>query len=119
MTHKRFYNRKNLWGSLVGAVILAVIMYFLNNLPILTGENFGALKAVQELCQYFHIDNTETSDVIFIDVGYDKKLVECFDTRTGKNIGNIPITDRTKLRELLNILEYSGYKYIVLDISVR
>lgn len=116
MTHKRFYNRKNLWGSLVGAVILAVIMYFLNNLPILTGENFGALKAVQELCQYFHIDNTETSDVIFIDVGYDKKLVECFDTRTGKNIGNIPITDRTKLRELLNILECSGYKYIVLDI---
>lgn len=116
MTHNRFNNGKNLWGSLVGAVILAVIMYFLNNLPILTGENFGELKAVQELCQYFHIDNTGTSDVIFIDVGYDKKLVEYPDTRTGKIVGNIPITDRTKLCELLKILECSGYKYIVLDI---
>ncbi len=61
-------------------------------------------------------DKAVPEDVVFINVSYDKQLVDIED-EFGIPLGNSAVTDRQKLTRLLDIIDSSGsYKYVLLDV---
>ena len=61
-------------------------------------------------------DKAPAEDVIFINVANDKQLVKIAD-EFGIPIGNAAITDRTKLKSLLSLIQSSAdYQYVLLDV---
>ncbi len=104
--------------STILSCILIVIGYFVNNLPIFTGENLDQYFLIQKTSEFLRLSpKYEHNDAFFINVSYDKELVNVNGAGPDGVLGNTPITDRNKLYELLKILkDDSGYKYIVLDI---
>ena len=60
------------------------------------------------------IDKNE--DALFVNVAYDKQLIERHDNY-GMTVGDVDITDRTKLCSFLKMLQKAdSYKYIFLDV---
>lgn len=104
--------------SSVFSCVLIVLGYFVNNLPIFTGENLDQYFLIQKTSEFLRLSpKYEHNDAFFINVSYDKELVNVNGAGPDGVLGNTSITDRNKLYELLKILkEDSGYKYIVLDI---
>ena len=102
--------------SLCNTIILLLLTYVLNNQPLFTGEDLNQyawmelFKGKAGLSE--HIDY---KDALFINVTYDKQLVEKCDD-FGMPIGEIDITDRTKLLEILRLLNGTNYRYVILDI---
>ena len=61
-------------------------------------------------------DVDEKKDALFVNVAYDKQLIERHDDY-GMTVGNVDITDRTKLKSFLETLQRTdGYKYVFLDV---
>ena len=61
-------------------------------------------------------DNQDYKDALFINVAYDKQLVDYCD-ELGMPVGNVDITDRNKLLQILTMLDSTRqYKYIFLDV---
>lgn len=113
---------KNKYSTLILSTILSCVLivlgYFVNNLPIFTGENLDQYFLIQKTSEFLRLSpKYEHTDAFFINVSYDKELVNVNGAGPDGVLGNTSITDRNKLYELLKILkEDSGYKYIVLDI---
>lgn len=113
---------KNKYSTLILSTILSCVLivlgYFVNNLPIFTGENLDQYFLIQKTSEFLRLSpKYEHNDAFFINVSYDKELVNVNGAGPDGVLGNTSITDRNKLYELLKILkEDSGYKYIVLDI---
>lgn len=104
--------------SMVLSIILFILGYFINNLPVFTGENLDQFFLTQKVCELFGQNNElDHSDALFINVSYDKEVVQVQgDAPLGK-LGNTAITDRAKLYDLLKVLDDEGaYKYIILDL---
>ena len=103
--------------SLCNVVLLSLLTYFLNNQPLFTGENLNRYAWMEWLKEKIGLA-TETGhdDVLFVNVAFDKQLIERTD-EYGIPIGNIDITDRSKLLEMLRALHSTAkYKYIFLDV---
>ena len=105
-------NRIILLKSFVWAVVLFVGSYFLHNLPwSWGGKNVGQWI---ELITHGTDGTVVPSDIYLINVAYDRELVDL--AQDGDTIGNIDITDRSKLLSLLERLRDADYKYIMLDV---
>lgn len=103
--------------SLFNVLILMSLSYILNNQPIFTGEDLNMhawLEWIKEKLGY--VDHNGAKDALFINVAYDKQFVKKTDNY-GMTVGNVAITDRSKLLKILQILRRTNtYKYIFLDV---
>ena len=103
--------------SLGNTIILLLLSYILNNLSFFTGENLNQYAWMEWIKGKVGLEeNIDYKDALFINVAYDKQLVDKCD-EFGMPVGNTDITDRTKLLELLELLtETNNYKYVILDV---
>ena len=110
--------RRIIYISLLNVIILLFGGYVWNNQPLYTGEDITELSHIQwfwEIIGGRTVDE-ELDSTLFINVSYDKQLVEHRDT-IGEPIGVTDVTDRAKLLELLQLAkETNTYKYLILDI---
>lgn len=113
----RFIN-KDIKFSVISAVLLTVLCYFVNNLPVFTGENLNQLFATQYLCEKVGKElRTNLDSVTFFNVSNDKQLIYTYDADTIDVIKTSVVTDRRKLSQFLHLLKEAGsYKYIILDL---
>ena len=99
-------------------MFLTFCSYVWNNLPLYTGEDITQLSHIQwfwEVVGGRTVDE-ELDSALFINVSYDKQLVEHRDA-DGESLGKTDVTDRTKLLELLRMAEEAdNYKYLILDV---
>lgn len=102
--------------SFVSAVLLLLLGYFSNNLPIFTGENLDQQYVSQIICEKFGIEEKMDYDsVTLFNVSNDKQLAYSCNV-DGDTIKSTAITDRRKLLHILELLQKSNsYKYIILD----
>ena len=106
--------------SLCNAFLLLFITYIINNQPLFTGENLDYYAWMELLKEKIGLPkDIDTNDALFVNVAYDKQLVDKVDDY-GMTIGNIDITDRSKLLSFLQSLHKTDvYKYIILDIRIE
>lgn len=60
-------------------------------------------------------EDEPVDDVVFINVSYDKELVERNDM-FGLPVGNTAVTDRGKLLKILQMIDSTAYRYVMLDV---
>lgn len=103
--------------SLGNTIILLLLSYILNNQALFTGEDLNQYAWMEFIKEKIGLsEHIDYKDALFINVAYDKQLVDKCD-EFGMPIGNIDITDRTKLLGLLNLLtETNTYRYIIFDV---
>lgn len=110
--------RKIIYVSILNVIILMFGNYLWNNQPLYTGEDITEYSHIQwfwEVLGGRTIDE-ELDSALFINVSYDKQLVEHRDT-IGETLGMTDVTDRSKLLELLKKAETAdNYKYLILDV---
>ena len=110
--------RKIIYVSILNVIILMFGNYLWNNQPLYTGEDITEFSHIQwfwEVLGGRTIDE-ELDSALFINVSYDKQLVEHRDT-IGETLGMTDVTDRSKLLELLKKAEAAdNYKYLILDV---
>lgn len=103
--------------SLMNAIIISLLSYWWNNMPILTGEKlvlFGGAEFVKDRFGINH--QAPDSNVLFVNIAYDRTLVEK-KNQYDLTVGNTDITDRAKLLQFLQILDsVDTYSYIFLDV---
>lgn len=119
---KRFYNKIKsntftlLW-SVVSATAVFLLCYFIDNLPYSFVGDATIGQHIEQVKQYFGTDTDSVpSDILLINIAYDRELVDVVD-EFGFHKGNIDITDRAKLLEILKRLKKTDYKYILLDVA--
>ena len=114
----RLKQDKRLWLlSVINAVVLFLLCYFIDNLPYSFVCDANTAQRIEQIKQYLNLTrDTVPSDVWLINVAYDRTLVNVND-EFGLPKGNIDITDRNKLAELLKQLQNCHYRYIILDVS--
>jgi len=104
--------------SLCNVAILLLLSYLINNQAIFTGEDmnqYAWMEWIKDKCGLSK-EIQEKKDAVFINVAYDKQLVERHD-EYGMTVGNVDITDRAKLHSFLETLQKTNtYKYIFMDI---
>ncbi len=112
-----FANGKKLLFAIIVAIILTVCNYMMNNMPLFTGENLDTYTWLQYVVDKFKGSEQESyDDALFVNVAYDKQLVESFD-EDGMPQGVVSVTDREKLKQFLRILRTNpNYRYILLDV---
>lgn len=117
--YREAFRRKQVRLSLLWALFLIIGGYFVNCLPLFTGENLNDYTWMQVGKEMLGIDDTDDDidDALFVNVSYDKELTEYKDHTTSEIIGNTDITDRKKLSEFLQIVkDCNNYKYFILDV---
>lgn len=104
--------------SLCNVIVLLFLGYILNNQAIFTGEDlnkYAWMEWIKNKCGLSR-DVEEKKDALFVNVAYDKQLIERHDDY-GMAVGNVDITDRAKLRCFLEVLQRTNaYKYIFMDV---
>ena len=111
------HQKKKVIWSVVIAIGFLLFSYFITNIDFpISGEK--ALLYRFELVRNYLLprEHTVNDSILLIDVSYDKTPVKATD-EFGMHIGNIQITDRQKLLELLQELKRrNDYKYVLLDV---
>lgn len=115
---KKYIITRHVIFSTISALILTCTYYFANNLPLFTGEDLNQQLWTQKICEWLGWSkNIDYSNVVFINVSYDKELIPVLGEGPGEVIGSSVITDRRKLYKFLYLLNKSQeYKYLLLDI---
>ena len=108
---------KKIKGSVVIAIGFLLFSYWITNLNFpISGERALLYKFELFKNYVFPRESTVNDSILLIDVSYDKTPVKATD-EYGIPIGDIQITDRQKLLELLQVLKKrTDYKYILLDV---
>lgn len=107
--------RKAVIISLINALFLTVVTYFMNNSPLFTGEKLNLYAGMEFIKGLFVEDNTAKDSVLLINVAYDKQLAR--KKINGITVGSTDVTDRKALIELLkNLRQNDNYRYIFMDI---
>ena len=101
--------------SLINAIILLFVTYFINNSPLFTGENLNLYTGLE----YVSGGKGYVNDsVLLINIAYDKNIA--IKKINGLVVGNTDVTDRESLIKLLRYLKEmpkdSSYRYIFLDV---
>lgn len=116
--------RRLLAATLVAAVTLAVD-YWAMNLPYTFVSEKVQLQLLDYVLQRLNGPQTcNVSDsVLMVDVHYDKVMVTEHRRASdggSKEMGQIPVTDRGKLLQLLRYLKARGdYRYVILDVCLE
>ncbi len=110
-------NKLPLIVSLINTIVLSFLVYVLNNQPLFTGENLNHFAWTEKIKERIGASNEiDKKDVLFVNVAYDKQLVNVKNS-IGEPVGELDITDRTKLLSFLRMLKATRkYKYIFLDV---
>lgn len=107
-------NKNVFFFSIAIAIGLSFVDYWWNNQPLFTGEKLETLAWIDWVKQKKDYD--KDIQPLYVNVSYDKQLVNKND-EYGMSVGNIDITDRTKLLRFLKMLHSTNqYKYIFLDV---
>lgn len=112
--------KKAIIVSAINAVILTLGTYFMNNLPLLTGENLDLYAGLEFVKK--HLVNKEyvNDSVLLVNIAYDKQIAK--KSINGITVGNTDVTDRKALiaflKNLGNIEKETpnSYRYIFLDV---
>lgn len=106
-----------IWISIASALLIMVVCYIQNNIPYPYYDDIEHYSKLEYLKRKVCGEVRNDSDVVYINVAYDKKLIEYADPELGLPEGNIDITDREKLYKFLTILHKEKlYKYVFLDV---
>jgi Trk-type K+ transport system membrane component len=82
--------------SVLNTVILLLLLYWHNNQTIFTFDSSLQHSITEVVKSWFGMERSEANDnVVFVNVAYDKQLVEIKDSFNLFPIGNIDITDRS------------------------
>ena len=112
--------KKAIIVSAINAVILTLGTYFMNNLPLLTGENLDLYAGLEFVKK--HLVNKEyvNDSVLLVNIAYDKQIAK--KSINGITVGNTDVTDRKALIAFLKNLgniekeTSNSYRYIFLDV---
>ena len=108
--------KKNLLTSLALALLITILCYFLNNCPYPYLDKLDKYSWLEYFLSNIVPEDNDRSDVFFINVSYDKQVVD-YTYSNGNLQGTIDITNRETLLRFLKIAEMTNtYKYIFLDI---
>lgn len=108
--------KKILW-SMLHAVMLVVVTYFLWNIPSDWTDSQRWLQRISLARTIVAEQDTLPDDLILVNTCYDHVMVTAYD-ELGMECGQIDITDRTKLLRLFQHLAAANdYRYIVCDID--
>lgn len=109
--------RRKIILSELNVCVLLFLTYVLNNQPLFTGEDLNQYAWMEFLKEKVGLsDNNNYEDAVFINVAYDKQFADYYD-EFGMAVGNIDITDRNKLLQILTMLDSTNqYKYLFIDI---
>lgn len=115
-------HRSNNNNCCVYAICLSVFAIIISYCS--TNANFS-VSGEKTVLKYWHTvtewvisgkDKPQADDVVFINVANDKELVDVAD-EFGIPIGNAAITNRAKLKALLELIKASNdYQYVLLDV---
>ena len=109
-------NRKTLRVSLLVSLAITLFSYVVANSAYPMAGEYAAQKEISDFKKFFgqQMDNVPDS-LLFINVCYDKQLTH-FEEQ-GMPVGDLVITDREKLLQLLTIAkEADNYRYIFMDV---
>lgn len=110
-------DRRTFIVSLVSSLTVLALCYIIDNLPYSFVGDATLGQRIEQIKSYFGFSEDKIpDDVIIINVAYDRQLVNVND-EFGLPKGNIDITDRHKLYELLRKTKDAQYKYIMLDVT--
>ena len=111
------HKHKKVTWSVVIAIGFLLFSYCITNLNFPISGEKALLYRFELVRNYlFPRENTVNDSILLIDVSFDKTSVKATD-EYGMPIGDIQITDRQKLLELLQELKRrNDYKYILLDV---
>lgn len=114
-------NSKHILFAVFSALVLTVLCYFVNNLPIFTNEDLHQHLLTQKVCEWLGFKtNINYDDALFVNVAFDKELVPAMSSGEEfqqTQLGVTQITDRKKLYLFLKGLNKTqSYKYVVMDI---
>ena len=119
MKKQRGFNIFKLSATFINALVLIYFTFQLLNQPFLHGNE---MPLIQGAAYFKNIilnieDKPAKKDFMFIDVAYDKQLIDKLDTN-GFAIGKQPIIDRKKLARFFNILNSkpNNQKFVICDI---
>ena len=110
--------KRNILFAFLFALLALIISYVSTNLNIVISGERDVLKYWSIVDKFFSRkpEKTVPDDVLFINVSYDKQIVERTD-EWGDLLGNAAITDRKKLADLLGLIQTVGnYEYVLLDV---
>lgn len=103
--------------SIISVIIILFVSYLMNNNPYPMFDDIDHYSKLEYINRKIHKDVTQDSDVLYINVCYDKKLIPYNDPENGFPQGNIDITNREKLSHFLKIAQQANnYKYIFMDV---
>lgn len=110
------FSNKVLW-SLLHAVLLVVVTYFIWNIPDDWTDSGKWLQRIRLAKSIMAKNDALPEDLLLINTCYDHVMIPAYD-ELGMNCGQQDITDRTKLLKLLlHLASSDNYRYIVCDID--
>lgn len=109
-------NKKTLGVSLLVSLAITVFSYVVANSAYPMAGEYAALKQINDYKKFLGLQQGNMPDsLLFVNVCYDKQLTPY--EEQGMPVGNMVITDREKLLQLLTTAkEADNYRYIFLDI---
>ncbi len=110
--------KKTAFYSVLLATLAMAVSYFSTNLNVAVSGEREVLKYWSFVSNLFPTNskNTVPDEVLFINISSDRQLVDRTD-EYGIPVGNVAITDRKKLDELLTLIKSAGnYRYVLLDV---
>ena len=106
-----------IWVSLLSSILILVICYLQNNIAYAFFDDINHFSKLEYIKRQLSNSQRNDSDVLYINIAYDKKLISYNDPDYGFPEGVIDITDRSKLYQFLDIAKKANnYNYIFLDV---
>lgn len=113
---------RKIWKPALLALLMLFTSYTITNLDFSFTSETTPLKWLSSVKNFFNINQaTElNAQYCFINVGFDKMLVETMGDDGQFVAGNCDITDRYKLYKFVQLLKkHDNYRYLVLDIDLN
>ena len=102
--------------SVMIAVLITFLCYFLNNCPYPYWDSLNKFSWLEFILSNIIPEKNNRNDAFFINVSYDRQVVD-YTYSNGNLQGTIDITNRETLLKFLKIAERTNtYKYIFFDI---
>lgn len=123
MIMQKYSNNKNSINlSFLISLILLVLGYFANNMPLFTNENLRMYACMESICDFMGLNKETNDDVFYINTSFDKVAIpysKTYDIEDSNphSLGTTTITSRKKLYEFLKLMQGVDYKYLIIDIS--
>lgn len=111
----RFSYKKMSIVAIVSTAFLLFISYLYNNNPYPVFDNIEHYCWLEHTRQEIKGTTPVDTNFLYINVAYDKKLIP-YNDENEMPLGNIDVTDRSKISDLLSLLNGADYKYIFLDV---